>query len=285
MANVCTVGQLFKLLCDHNHQVFAVIDSAENRRLIGSLERRYVYAFLKQRFEEQNMEQFLRTMLPVDSKIQDRREERQKKLDARQAWLAKASLASPTDESGEAADAEAQYQDHHIRKGLFPSPYQLRFAHTDEEGNPITVRTKLKRVYTAISDQFDRMVAPSGSPSKGSTQPQEGQASEGKTFRPFSGQTRLFGGPAQSAAPATRPRASTDVREFLLQCAVDITDVKELPINRSPFTTHRSATLDQLYILFEMVKVNAVFVVSEERVLEGVISKDNLLQSLRRKVT
>lgn len=71
--------------------------------------------------------------------------------------------------------------------------------------------------------------------------------------------------------------------DALLQGKVDISSESELPINFSPFTVAHTTTLDQLYILFEMVKVQCVFIVNQDKRLEGMISKHHLLQSLKTK--
>ena len=72
--------------------------------------------------------------------------------------------------------------------------------------------------------------------------------------------------------------------EALLLGKLDISNEVDLPINFSPFTAHNTTTLDQLYILFEMVKVQCVFIVNQDKRLEGMISKHHLLASLKKKV-
>jgi hypothetical protein len=265
---------LMQRLCSVN----TVIDNALDKRLMGSLDRRDVFVFLKHKFEGQGLGAHLREGLPIDSVLHDEQEERQRKLEARKIWLAKAALGSPTDD---AEHNEALYAERHIRRGLFPSPYQLRYQHTDEEGNPVSVATKLNNAYYALQQKVSSGVTALGS-SVGlpvhlaSLEPDETAVSkEEATIRPFA-----------SKEPArVRRKSMDDMRDFLMQCAVEITAEKELPLNLSPFTAHRSTQLDQLYILFEMVKVHVVFVVTEEKALEGMISKDNLLQTLRKKVT
>jgi len=78
--------------------------------------------------------------------------------------------------------------------------------------------------------------------------------------------------------------AITQLRiDTLLVQSVDIARELLLPINGFPFTAHRFTTMDQLYVLFEMVKVQCVFVVTNSNKLEGMISKSLLMQRLKKK--
>eukprot|EP00598_Pedospumella_elongata_P015787 CAMPEP_0184987792 /NCGR_PEP_ID=MMETSP1098-20130426/21910_1 /TAXON_ID=89044 /ORGANISM="Spumella elongata, Strain CCAP 955/1" /LENGTH=74 /DNA_ID=CAMNT_0027512387 /DNA_START=1 /DNA_END=222 /DNA_ORIENTATION=- len=41
--------------------------------------------------------------------------------------------------------------EYHINKGLFPTPYQLRYDQVDEEGNPVRKkRTNFQRIYSSL---------------------------------------------------------------------------------------------------------------------------------------
>jgi hypothetical protein len=93
------------------------------------------------------------------------------------------------------------------------------------------------------------------------------------------------GAPALNHEPVPDHSVSNDALvETLMTEAIDLSQTPQLPINGFPFTAHRQSTMDQLYVLFEMVKVKVVFVVAEDKTLEGMISKDLLLKSLKKKV-
>lgn len=78
--------------------------------------------------------------------------------------------------------------------------------------------------------------------------------------------------------------ALTQMRvDNLLRQTVDLAQEALLPVNGFPFTAHRYTTMDQLYVLFEMVKVQCVFVVTNTKRLEGMISKNLLMQTLKKK--
>jgi H+/Cl- antiporter ClcA/CBS domain-containing protein len=257
VTNFCTISDLLTLLRSDKQQIFPVVDDLDTCKLVGSVSRRDVFLFLKSRFDEQGQQEYIRTTLPVDSMLEDQFNLRQKKLEARRAWM-----------SGEFADPSGQEGEGHIRRGLFPSPYQLRFLQKDEEGNPIEMQAKIQAVYSALHTAAVKYTQNA----TGGADTAAGAAAGTET---------------DSAAPTVtseEARKNAELCEFLLQCAVEISAEVQLPINLSPFTAHRSTSLDQLYVLFEMVKVSCVFVVREDKTLEGMISKERLLHSLRKKV-
>jgi hypothetical protein len=259
VTNVCTMSDLLTLLRSDKQQIFPVVADLETCKLIGSVSRREVFLFLKSKFEEQGQQAYMRATLPVDSMLEDQFNLRLKKLEARRAWM-----------NGEFVDPSGQAAEGHIRRGLFPSPYQLRFLHKDAEGNPIKMQEKIQEVYSALHSAAVKYTqnATGGADAAGAA----GAAAGTETDT------------AAQAPTSEEARKNEEICEFLLQCAVDISSEAQLPINLSPFTAHRSTSLDQLYVLFEMVKVSCVFVVKEDKTLEGMISKERLLHSLRKKV-
>ena len=71
--------------------------------------------------------------------------------------------------------------------------------------------------------------------------------------------------------------------QLLLKASIDILKEELLPVNVDPFTVHSNSLVDQVYMLFNSVKVNCVFVVEEDLVLQGMISQENLMQRLKKK--
>jgi CBS domain-containing protein len=71
--------------------------------------------------------------------------------------------------------------------------------------------------------------------------------------------------------------------QLLLKHTVDLVKENLLPINVDPFTVHSTSSVDQVYMLFNSVKINCVFVVEEDQVLQGMISQVNLMQRLKKK--
>ena len=57
---------------------------------------------------------------------------------------------------------------------------------------------------------------------------------------------------------------------------------EHLQVNYFPFSINERAPMEQLYILFEMVKMSTIFVINNGN-LKGMISRDRLLESLKRR--
>jgi hypothetical protein len=57
-------------------------------------------------------------------------------------------------------------------------------------------------------------------------------------------------------------------------------EASALHLNRFPFSVAQQAPMEHVYVLFEMVRAPAIFVVQEGG-LRGVISRERLLDSLR----
>lgn len=70
----------------------------------------------------------------------------------------------------------------------------------------------------------------------------------------------------------------------LLEQAIDVVLEPLIPVNAFPFTAHGKTPMEHVYVLFEMVKVPSVFVVGDNRRLEGLITKEQLLQTLRKRI-
>ena len=69
----------------------------------------------------------------------------------------------------------------------------------------------------------------------------------------------------------------------LLKSSVDVVKEPMLPINAFPFIAHEKTPMEHIYVLFEMVKVSCIFVVTGNKKLQGMISKDHLLKRLKEK--
>ncbi len=88
-------------------------------------------------------------------------------------------------------------------------------------------------------------------------------------------------GDAQPTQVPPLDAASQARVDVMLDQHIELQKEPLLKVNGFPFTAHKSTTMDQLYVLFEMVKANTVFVVTENRKLEGMISKDHLMFTLK----
>ena len=61
-----------------------------------------------------------------------------------------------------------------------------------------------------------------------------------------------------------------------------VLEEENVAVNYFPFSVHERAPMEQLYVLFEMVKLQTIFIVRDGE-LCGMISRDRLLESLKRK--
>jgi len=89
VANECTVGELFSVLENVKQSTFPVVDTNENKRLIGSLSRHDIFVYLHTMFSRHELLGYLNTTLPVDYKLYDQYNARVRKLEARSRWIRK----------------------------------------------------------------------------------------------------------------------------------------------------------------------------------------------------
>eukprot|EP00598_Pedospumella_elongata_P007473 CAMPEP_0184968246 /NCGR_PEP_ID=MMETSP1098-20130426/1343_1 /TAXON_ID=89044 /ORGANISM="Spumella elongata, Strain CCAP 955/1" /LENGTH=851 /DNA_ID=CAMNT_0027489821 /DNA_START=59 /DNA_END=2614 /DNA_ORIENTATION=+ len=281
IANECTLGEIFAIMEHMKQATFPVIDSPANMRLLGSIQRDDVFIFLHKTFARHNLVHYLSATLPVDYKYFEQHNKRMQKLAARNNLIRRAQGQSSgdlesmghshtTSSSNGNPTGLSVGNEYHINKGLFPTPYQLRYDQVDEEGNPVRKkRTNFQRIYSSLrkaakNNQIEKAFGIDLG-SRGMESPSQDEYDDvpKKTVEELAHENALI--------------------EALLQGKVDISSESELPINFSPFTVAHTTTLDQLYILFEMVKVHCVFIVNQDKRLEGMISKHHLLQSLKAK--
>jgi len=71
--------------------------------------------------------------------------------------------------------------------------------------------------------------------------------------------------------------------QILLNKKIDITNQSIINVNYFPSIVQHYTGIEEIYVLFEMVHVNCIFVTTDEKVLEGMIDKEHLLNILRSK--
>ena len=72
-----------------------------------------------------------------------------------------------------------------------------------------------------------------------------------------------------------------DELQKLLNKRITVTNQSIININYFPSIVQHFTGIEDIYVLFEMVHVNCIFVTTEEKVLEGMIDKEHLLKLLR----
>ena len=249
VTRTCTVSDLFVLMQNEDQSTFPVIESHDSCKLVGSLDRRDVFSYLKQHFASQNLEDHVVTTFPLDEAAEQKYEQRQTKIAELEAWMSSNSAASVPGAN--------------IARRLFPSAYAMQYA---ENRNSFTERNSTIDTTTGVAAPSSTMAAVSRTPF--SNNPLQEDAGE----------------PVPEQRVNLLSPASKAMIETLLSEHLDLTTTAQLPMNGFPFTAQRTSTMDQLYILFEMVKSKVVFVVADNKDLEGMISKSQLLKSLKKKV-
>jgi H+/Cl- antiporter ClcA len=333
----CTVGELFELLGPTLKQsTFPVTSSARSYRLVGCVDRRDVFNYLKAVFDREGLYAYVRHRLPADAHYDDRRLMRQKQIAQRQALFSGESL-----EHSVQGMFKTEYDDEgrpvSKLKGWFgmlnrPSHSveldddivsdEEGSTHSDDSGFGEHDKTRPQATHKrapAVENPLLAASAPS-SPlpphSPGADTPREGNQTPRSSaptsptgllrpptvqhltdglkenFRTL--QHRVAQLPAEIGLPVpVDPNSPKSVHfsaaqqakiQALLDKSLNVTQEPQLSLNSFPFTAHRYTTMDQLYVLFEMVKVHVVFVVTNTKRLEGMITKYQLMQHLKEKV-
>ena len=250
VSSSCTVADLFTLLTNMNQTTFPVIDNAVNNRLIGSVDRRDVYRYLRDLFTKQGEWAYIQRTLAADCKTEELAELRSKQVEEHNSWLQRTNSDAVPGAS--------------IARMLFPSSYSLNM----EVGN--------SSVDSGWGGQGvgETGLSPAGNPLQKST------ARAALTLDDSAATVVDI----EAMGELSPTSSDTALVKSLQSEKLDLLHTPGLPMNGFPFTAHKHSTMEQLYVLFEMVKVKTVFVVAEDKTVEGMISKQMLLKNLKNKV-
>ena len=255
VARECTVHDLFVLMRNEDQSVFPVVESTESFKLVGSLDRRDIYNYLKLHFALQSLESHVITSFPQDEAAEKLHLLREKKVAELQLWMKRNNANSVPGSS--------------ITRRLFPSAHALQWAHNTDSFSVQTPQELVEENVAAINEDCSTIIMETLS-----TNPLQATTPPPLAAVPI---------PTPQTAPPLTPISKASI-ETLLAEKLDLFQTPQLPMNGFPFTAHRQSTMDQLYILFEMVKAKVVFVVADNKDLEGMISKSVLLKTLKLKV-
>ena len=365
----CQVGDLVALMQHGKLATFAVIDSIESCKLIGSLSRKDVFAYLKKFYSTHGLAAFVRQMMPEDTKQDDYRMARRKKMESRTQWLRtqivlpsevadeaalNAAAANPTNaaetvlsivtspfaslaaasgsshgtasaaatsnavqDTGRARRVSSLSAHHEIESDEGERSSDEEEQHESDAMGPVRGRatsfgielpnalTRRRSSTTGSSSsgptaiQIDALIQSQGAIGSAIDQQlSSSSASHSTSFNtgsamPPSGFGRLnmstrFSEVLKSKNKKMRESlAHMDEEQvaraqLLLKHTIDILQEELLPLNVDPFTVHSTSGVDQVYMLFNNVKANCVFVVEEDQVLLGMISQENLMQRLKK---
>jgi len=295
--STCKIADLFQLLQNKQQKSYPVIDNIESNKLVGSLERSDIYQFLKIYFISKNLKQYIYFILPYDRKLENDENKRikQKSIDRN---LKKASRFNTIITN--AKDSISLF-----RQGLFHTPYTKSKSYNKDdnnEGDDVDGRIKLplNQVYGDRSDTYAAEASSSSSISavleieKKATETDmfDDNESDGvddvdNVFNPLQGNEAASAAGTKAVAEGTIDPSTFDnvLIQSILDHPIDIMQQKLLPLNRFPCTCHERTPMEQIYILFEMVKVSCVYVIGQDKKLKGMISERCLPGSLKQKMT
>jgi H+/Cl- antiporter ClcA/CBS domain-containing protein len=292
VSHTCQVADLFIMLENGTQEIFPVVDTPESGKLVGSIARRDVFLFIKRMFDKKVLGSYIRATLPYDTKVDDALlQKRFLKVADNKTTQARFRLIS---EAGKRMNSMGLSGLREMREMVTGKPTSPRSENSTD--GDIEKGTELRA-----------LPSPSDSPALSRSTTSNSESSEsGKgiqnntpTFRSVSTASDASStSNASSVNPLTQSPATiyekivgaglspanAQVIEDLLALEVDLAKEPKLPVNIFPFTILEHTTMDQLYVLFEMVKVQCVFVLKDDGKLRGMINKDLLLQNLRNKV-
>ena len=261
VTRACMVSDLFALMQSEDQGVFPIIESHDSCKLVGSLDRRDIYNFLKLRFSTHNLESHVVSSFPLDEAAEQLHLLREKKVAELQSWMKRNNANSVPGSS--------------ITRRLFPSAHALQWAHNNDSFSEHSAKTLAEANAAAINDDCSTIMRTmSINPLQGTPLP---------NFAPPAAAVETLPHNNAPKETALTPSSKATIKTLLAE-ELDLFQTPQLPMNGFPFTAHRQSTMDQLYILFEMVKAKVVFVVADNKDLEGMISKSVLLKSLKLKV-
>lgn len=173
-----------------------------------------------------------------------------------------------------------------IQSGSGPAPtaIQIQAMINSKSISPSNARAKdagseLDKYEASLSRAPGAPVSPPTSPSSGAT-----TDAAGNKFSVVNKITSVMkANKTRKALLAFMTKDEEARAQLLLKHTIDIQKEKLLPLNVDPFTVHMSSPVDQVYMIFNSVKVNCVFVVEEDLVLQGMISQEHLMQKLKKK--
>ncbi len=256
VTSTCQIADLFLMLENSTQSIFPVIESVENNKLIGSIQRRNVYLYLKSTFTDHNILHYVRGTLIGDTEIDDNKilpNMKPKPLSPRARLVA--SIRDTSQEIGKQIRENVVSMRIAIEKLRNPDKETTTESNgennTEMTGNPIPDRSFRTSTHS-------------------------GQSLINLTSMHLN---NSHIGTSVSLTPAEAVQVETLLSQNILLSKEPL-----LEPNNFPFTVPEHSTMDNLYVLFEMVKVPSVFVLGQKGKLKGMISRDNLLQNLRSKV-
>jgi len=256
LTSSCKIVDLVNALNNPKQLIFPVVSDDESKQLVGSISRLDVFRYLKKVFDEGGALNYVTHTLPVDNKIDADLIRRQQKNEELKLWTNKGK--SLVNKGLELKEMIADTFD-------FKKPKE---EEPDSSQAPWNMYNTLDAIDSSI---------PTSSAGKKELSAEDKALVRTEMMKLFS--IASYNHDDHKPDKGFNEEVAADI----LQQRVDVLFERDLPINGFPFTAQAHTSMDQIYILFEMVSVNCVFIVGDDKELQGMISKDHLLKELRRK--
>lgn len=256
LTSSCKILDLINALSNHKQLIFPVVNDEESKHLVGSISRLDVFRYLKKVFDEGGALNYVTHTLPVDNKIDTDLIRRQQKNEELKHWANKGK--SLVNKGLELKEMIVDTFDFKKPKG----------EEHDSSQTPWNMYNTLDAIDSSI---------PTSSAGKKELSAEDKALVRTEMMKLFS--IASYNHDDHKPDKGYNEEVAADI----LQQRVDVLFERDLPINGFPFTAQAHTSMDQIYILFEMVSVNCVFIVGDDKDLQGMISKDHLLKELRRK--
>lgn len=273
ITSLCKVEDLLLILDNEKQTIFPVVDNKESLTLVGSIARIDIFRYLKKVFEDHRVGAYIDNKLSGDLKIdndlirrEQKKEERKKwlnKIEKGKKWINKISNTKKNEEDklNESLKKIYQVPDHtnnntsssnttginsnnNSRKSLNILPSSIINHNEDDDINNNDNKdiTNNNNIPTEIS---------------------ENNAIDEQQYLVRKEMMRLFSMVSHNydSEYTLDIGYNEEVVAEVLKLEIDVLYEKLLPINGFPFTAHHNTPMEQIYILFEMVNVNCVFIV------------------------
>ena len=255
----CQIADLFLMLENTTQLIFPIIDTVEHNKLIGSINRRNVYLYLKSLFSKHKLLHYVRGTLLVDTDLDD-----QKITTIRPA-------SSPRNRNRIMSGISE------ANKAIVSMSMSIHSESVSLWRSVVEMVNSYKNGGSSAGDSNNGNTEMTGNPLPNATTINNINTTTSTTTTP----TYTF---ADTHTSVQLTAAEVVQVESLLLQNIHLSKEPLLQPNNYPFTVPEHSTMDTLYVLFEMVKVPCVFVLSDKGTLKGMISKQNLLNNLRSKV-
>jgi hypothetical protein len=320
ITRLCSISELLKVMESNQKQYeFAVVDDVTTMKLIGSVSRHDIFNFLRILFEKNNLIAYLSSILTLDMDIYnihihrlDLKEKRNKLFSKNSILLTPySSIIKPMVEKSNTYHNHGGDREDHHHDDDDDDQYRLRRnSHINSviENTGISIPSDLSSSDNFLRDDEvdDEVINPLQQPEITPQQEQQyhnlhhhdqltkltteitvkAKELQLKTIQKIKEATEklnftTINNIKNSNIDDTLDKYNKDHLEVLLNKKINVTKQSLIHINFFPSIVQHYTSIEDIYILFEMVHVQCLFVTNDDKILEGMIDKEHLLKILR----